>query len=101
GEQFTPSRLYARVAAGFESPPLLASFCIFASAVVAREDGPLSARVRRTVQAVLAVIVLTTLSRGIIGFFASWAIRWAHARRPSRAAVLAGVGAVLAALALL
>lgn len=30
GEQLTPSHLYARIQAGFESPPLLASFCIFA-----------------------------------------------------------------------
>src|SRR5262249_1008478 len=30
GEQFISSNRYARVAAGFESPPLLASFCIFA-----------------------------------------------------------------------
>ena len=41
GEQFTPSHVYARVQAGFEAPPLLASFCIFASGVVASDDAAL------------------------------------------------------------
>jgi hypothetical protein len=101
GEQFTPSRLYARVAAGFATPPLLASFCIFASAVVARADAPLSAPTRRLVQAALALTVVATLSRGILAFLAAWAIRWAYAHRPSRAAALPGVGAVVAAVAVL
>ena len=53
GEQFVASDSYARVAAGFNSPALLASFCIFASAVVAREDSPLPARITTATQVAL------------------------------------------------
>jgi hypothetical protein len=87
---------YTRVSAGFESPGLLSSFCIFASAVVAREDSPLPRRLRLLVQAALAFTVLTTLARGIIAFVSAWAIRAAHYRL---APAVAGrvVAAVLAA----
>ncbi len=90
------SDLYTRVSAGFESAPLLASFCIFASAMVAREDSPLPRRLRLLTQAALAFMVLATLSRGIIGFAVAWCIRAAHHRlEPVKAlrvtvAVLAG-----------
>jgi hypothetical protein len=87
--QLEESDLYTRVAAGFESPGLLSSFCIFASALVAHEDSPLSTRQRRVVQAALAFTVLCSLSRGIVAFAVAWALRV----RP-RAAVPVLVGGV-------
>jgi hypothetical protein len=104
GEQFISSGRYARVAAGFDSPPLLASFCIFASAMVAQEGAPVPRRVRIATQVVLGLLVLSTLSRGAIGFFAALAIRNAHGRPGSllakRLAVVAAVGGVLLMAAL-
>lgn len=76
GEQFTPSHLYARVQAGFEAPPLLASFCIFASGVVASDDAGLSRRLRIVFQVALGLLCAATLSRGLIGFFLAVVIRW-------------------------
>ena len=80
GEQFIASDSYARVAAGFASPPLLASFCIFASAVVAREDSPLPARMTTATQVALSAVVLLTFSRGAIAFFMAMGIRAAYRR---------------------
>jgi len=97
GEQFISSDRYARVAAGFDSPPLLASFCIFASAMVAQEEAFVPRRVRIATQVVLGFLVLSTLSRGAIGFFAALAIRNAHgsgsavAKRLAVAAVIGGM----------
>jgi hypothetical protein len=101
GEQFVASKRYARVAAGFESPPLLASFCIFASAIVAQERGPLPRRLRVTTQVVLSLLVLSTLSRGAIGFFAAMAIRNAAARPASAAARRLAIGAVVGGVLLM
>jgi hypothetical protein len=99
GEQFIASNRYARVSAGFESPPLLASFCIFASAMVAQEEGPLPKRLRVATQIVLTLLVFSTLSRGAIGFLAAMAIRNAAGRPGSlaakRLAIAAVVGGVL------
>ena len=95
-----PSSLYARVAAGFYSAPLLGSFCIFASAVIAVPGSGLPKRLRAAMQAVLAVLVVLTLSRAILGFAVAWAIRWA-AQAPARGAqraVIAGVVIALAAM---
>ena len=74
GEQLVPSHRYARVAAGFATPPLLASFCIFASAVVARRDVDLPKHLRLGIQIALLVVVTLTFSRGLIGFLSAWAI---------------------------
>src|SRR5206468_107170 len=74
------SDAYTRVGAGFYSPGLLGSFCIFASAVLALPDGGLSQRTRRAAQCVLAVLVVATLSRAVIGFALGAAIRIGHAR---------------------
>jgi O-antigen ligase len=101
GEQFVASDRYTRVAAGFESPPLLASFCIFASALVAQERGPLSTKLRLTIQVVLSLLVLSTLSRGAIGFFAAMAIRNAAGRPESLAAKRLAVGAVVGGVLLM
>jgi O-antigen ligase len=101
GEQFVASDSYARVAAGFSSPPLLASFCIFASAVVAREDSPLSARVTTATQVALAAVVLLTFSRGAIAFFMAMGIRAAYRRLDPAAARRVAVVLLAAALAVL
>ena len=80
GEQFIASSSYARVKAGFSSPPLLASYCIFAAAVMAI-DSDVPGRVRRVTELAMAVVVVMTLSRAILGFFVAGAIRAAGAGR--------------------
>src|SRR5262245_29863003 len=101
GEQFIASDRYARVAAGFDSPPLLASFCIFASAMVAQEDGPLPRKLRIGTQLVLTLLVFSTLSRGAIGFLAAMAIRNAAGRPGSVGANRLAIGAVVGAVLLM
>ena len=68
GEQLTPSHLYTRVQAGFESAPLLGSFCIFASGIAASRDAGLSDRIRIPTQIGLGLLCLATISRAFIGF---------------------------------
>ena len=68
GEQYTPSHVYARVQAGFESPPLLASYCIFASGVAASSETGLAPRLRIATQIALGLLCAATFSRGLIGF---------------------------------
>ena len=75
GQQFVPSRLYVRIQAGFESPPLLASFCIFASGVAASDDAGLSRRLRVATQVSLGLLCAATLSRGLIGFVFALIVR--------------------------
>ena len=88
---------YARVEAGFEHPALLGSYCIFASAVIAQGDGVLSPRVRQVTQVALAVTVVLTFSRAIIGFALAVLIRIASTRRRrvlAAAAVVASIAAM-------
>jgi len=59
---------YARVQAGTYHPNLLASFCIFAASITARREGALPSWLRRTTLAALAITVLLTFSRGVLGF---------------------------------
>jgi hypothetical protein len=99
GEQFIPSGDYARVAAGFETPPLLGSFCIFASAIAAREDASLPPRIRRLTQVALALLVVMTLARAAIAFAAALAIRAGYRHRHSRRARIAAVAFVAISLA--
>jgi hypothetical protein len=101
GEQFEPSDLYARVTAGFESAPLLASFCIFASAVVAREDSPLPRRLTTITQVALSALVLLTFSRGALVFFMAMGIRAAYRRRGAVTARRLAVMMVTAVVAIL
>jgi O-Antigen ligase len=79
------SDLYRRVAAGFHSAPLLGSFCIFASAMLAREDAGIPRSIRRGGQVMLALVVLMTFSRAVIGFAVAVALRTAHGHRSVRA----------------
>jgi hypothetical protein len=95
----TPSDAYARVAAGFYSAPLLASFCIFASAVVARDDAEIPRRLRLATQIALAMLVLSTFSRAILGFAAAIAIRAGYRNRDSRRVRFAVVAFVVASVA--
>jgi len=67
----------SRAEGGFPHPNLLASWCVFASGVAAREDAGLSRRWRRVAQAALALTVLLTTSRAILAFGLSAAIRGA------------------------
>jgi len=74
----------SRAQAGFSHPNLLASFCVFASGVVAWKEGGLSPRVRTLVQVLLGVTVLLTVSRAIFAFGLAAAIR--SATTPQRRA---------------
>ncbi len=90
------SDFYARVSAGFHSPPLLASYCIFASAVVAMRGNGLSAPWRHSAQVALAAVVISTFSRAVIGFFAALLTRLAAEQRV-RSLRIAAAGAVVGA----
>jgi len=67
----------SRAQAGFPHPNLLASWCVFASGALAREDAGLSRAWRRVVEVALAVTVLLTTSRAILAFALAAAIRGA------------------------
>ncbi len=98
-----PSDLYARVSAGFLSAPLLGSFCIFASAVLADEDSGIPRRVRAIAQVILLVLVVVTVSRALLGFLVAAAIRFGAARgtRASRRVAISAVVASLLAVTIL
>ena len=92
-----PSRLYARVQAGFESPQLLASYCIFASGFVASPDAGLTRRVRIATQIALGLLCAVTFSRGVIGFLLAVTLRGAP-RLDRRRRVLVSIAASALAL---
>ena len=94
------STVYERVSAGFYSAPLLGSFCIFASALVARDDAGIPTSWRRAGQVVLIIVVVFTFSRAIIGFGLAIILRAAHRRGTARARVAAVLASVLAVLAM-
>ena len=100
GQQFIGSHLYARVQAGFESPPLLASFCIFASGVAASTAAGLGRRLRLGTQIGLGLLCAATLSRGLIGYLLAAVLRGARALR-GRRRVIFPLAATAAALALI
>ncbi len=83
----------SRAQAGFPHPNMLASYCVFASGVVAWSGAGLSRRLRRLVQAALAVTVLLTFSRAILAFALAAAIRGADT--PRRRTVARALAAVL------
>lgn len=88
---------YARVQGGMTHPALLGSYCIFASAVIARGKGVIPRRLRWAAQAALAIVVVATLSRAILGFFLAALIR-ADLKRGWRAAT---IGAAVVCIALM
>jgi hypothetical protein len=96
---FKASDLYTRVAAGFESAPLMGSYCIFASAVIAMDVLRLRRRVRWALQGTLALLALITLSRALIGFVVAVALRTRRSSADRRVRLAATV-ALAASLAL-
>src|SRR5688500_8002812 len=92
---------YARIAAGFESATLLGSFCIFASAIAARDDSTLPIGLRRMTQVALAVVVVMTLSRAVLGFAAAIAIRAAYRPSQPRVVRIAAVTGVVVSVLLI
>lgn len=90
--ELEPSSWYARVQAGTRNPNMLASFCIFAAAVVSRRDSALPVGLRRLALGALWVTVILTFSRGIIGFIIAAFVRNAVTPRSKRLA--AGAAAV-------
>jgi hypothetical protein len=97
---FKPSSLYTRVAAGFYSAPLLGSFCISASAILALPDNGLSRRASCVGQLLLGMLVLSTVSRSAIAFAIAFAVREATRRRSARARTVA-IAVVIAGATLL
>lgn len=100
GEQLTPSSLYTRVRAGFESPPLLASFCIFASGIAASEEAALPRKLRIGTQISLGLLCAATVSRGLLGFLLALIIRRSPKLR-GRQRILVPIGATLVVLGVL
>ncbi|MFY9607510.1 MAG: O-antigen ligase family protein [Blastocatellia bacterium] len=92
--ELEPSRWYARLQAGTYNPSLLASFCIFAAAIVARRDGELPTWLRRVTLAALWITVCLTFSRGILGFALAAVIRGARTPRRRVAAAVCAAGCV-------
>lgn len=90
--ELEPSPWYARVQAGTHNPNLLASFCIFAAAVVARRDSELPVALRRITLGALWITMLVTFSRGILGFALAAAIR--NATTPWRRRIAVSAAAV-------
>jgi hypothetical protein len=86
----------SRAQAGFPHPNLLASYCIFAFGATEREDAGLPRAWRRVVRLALALTVLLTTSRAILGFGLAAAIRWATT--PSRRRFAAALAVVLVAV---
>ncbi len=95
----TPSRLYARVQAGFESPPLLASYCIFASGIAASEDVGLSRPIQLATQVSLGLLCVATVSRGLVGFILALILRRSAAAERRRGFL--AVGALAASLGIM
>jgi hypothetical protein len=85
------SHWYARVQAGTYNPNLLASFCIFASAIVAHRHGDLPVWLRRITLTALWITVCLTFSRGILGFGLAVAIRGATSRRGRQIAAVCAI----------
>ncbi|MEJ7784589.1 MAG: O-antigen ligase family protein [Solirubrobacteraceae bacterium] len=101
GEQYERSDRYARVTAGFYSPPLLASWCIAASAVIAWPRGGLPTRWRVAGEVMVIALVITTFSRAVVALAAVYAIRWAgrdRSRVPIAIAVCTAAVLLLVAL---
>jgi len=90
-----PSTHYARAQAGFYQPNLLASYCVFAGAIVSCRGAQLPVWLRRATMGALWIAVLLTFSRGILAFGLAAAIRAANTRFKR---VATGLFAVLSVL---
>lgn len=98
--ELEPSSWYARVQAGTHNPNLLASFCIFASAIVAHRNGGLPVLLRRLTLTALWITVCLTFSRGILGFVLAAVIRGANTRFRRRVAAVCGALSVVIVISL-
>lgn len=87
---------YARAQAGFAHPNLLASWCIVASTIVAWSGAANRPWLRRSAQVLLAITVLTTFSRAILGF--AVAAAWRSGRRTLALGVTAAAVVVVVGL---
>jgi len=85
---------YARAQAGLYHPNLLASYCIFAAAIVDHPHAGLPPRLRRAALLGLWVAVLLTFSRGILAFVLSALVRRASGPRSRKLAAAYAVFAV-------
>ena len=92
GEQLSASSIYARVQAGFTSPPLMGSWCIFAAGVIA-----LRRERARGWDLALLLACGATVSRALLGYLTSLGLR--RLKAPGRAvAVAAGATLIVGAL---
>jgi len=94
--ELEPSRWYARIQAGTYNPNLLASFCIFAAAIISRRNSELPVTLRRIALGALWVTVLLTFSRGILGFVVAVFIR--NAVTPRRKKLAAAISCIAISL---
>lgn len=97
---FRSSDLYTRVSAGFYSPPLLGSFCIFASGLLAMPRTRLSKLTVRTAQLALGALVVLTISRAVIGFAVALIVRFTLRNHSGRGRQIALVTTVIGVLAI-
>lgn len=91
---------YARMEAGTTNPNLLASYCIFAAALLAHEEADLPPALRRAAVIATTATVLLTFSRAIVGFGVAAALRAARKPRERLAAGALAMSAVALILAL-
>jgi hypothetical protein len=87
---------YARAQAALEHPAALGSYCIYASAVIAQGGGVLPRRLRQGAQVALALAVVLTFSRAIIGFILAALIQIADTPRRRAVAAAAAVACIAA-----
>ena len=90
-----PSPYYGRVQAGLYHPNLLASYTIFAAAVIGQRDTALSTNWRRAGLIVLCLTTILTFSRGLLGFALAALIRNANTRKRRALALTAACAAVI------
>lgn len=91
---------YARVQAGMTHPNLLASYGLFAAALIAHEEAELPPALRRAALAATALTVLLTFSRAVLGFILGAVIRAVRTPRQRLAALLLAAASAAVILAL-
>jgi hypothetical protein len=91
---------YARAQGGLSHPNLLASFGIFAAAVISRPEAELPDKLRRLAHAALGVMVALTFSRGILAFGLAAVVRSARTRGRRLAAGLYAAACVVVIVSL-
>jgi hypothetical protein len=93
--ELVPSPVYGRVEAGMFHPNLLANYCIFAAAVVAKRRDSLPKRLQSVARVALGVTVLLTFSRALLGFALAACWRCEGLRRRRWPLIALTVGSVL------